>query len=105
VDFKMKGDSFGGCYAESMSPTRDQLSPEKRVLSFMFSFEELLKLKTSIDDAVLWLNRVNRTAAGGKQAAVRFNIRLEDFRFYSMRGKLPAHPAGPRKPPEPEEEE
>jgi hypothetical protein len=89
-----------------MSPTRDQLGPEKRVLSFMFSFEEPLKLKTSIDDAALGLDRVNGTGAGGKQAAVRFNIRLEDFRFHSMQGKLLGGTAGNRrKPPEPEEGE
>ena len=106
MDFKMKTDSFGGCYAESMSPARDQLNPEKRVLSFMFTFEELLKLKASVDDAVSWLNRVNKTAAGGKQAALRFNIRLEDFRFYMLQGKLPGNSgAAARKPPEPEEDE
>ena len=89
IELKMKSDSFGGCFADWAVPSREHLSPETKVLSFMFTFEDALKLRTSIDDAVLWLNRVDRSKAEGKRAALKLNVRLADGRFYVMRSVMP----------------
>ena len=105
-DFRMKTTSFGGCFADWAVPSRDQLNAETKVLSFMFTFEDALKLKTMIEDGALWLNRVNRTTAEGKRAALKLNIRLTDGRFYAMKGQMPVDSQRhPRQAPEAEEEE
>ena len=90
IDPKQKQDSFGGCYAAWAVPDLKPLAAQAPILSFMFTFEDALKLKASLDDAVSWLNRVDRSKAEGKRAAFRLNIRLSNGRFYSMRGLLPA---------------
>ena len=70
----------------------------------MFTFEDALKLKASVADALHWLNRVDLSTAEGKRAALKLNIRLSNGRFYLMRGLLPGDSARwLRKPAEDEE--
>lgn len=89
-----------------MVPAKRDLSGETKVLSYLFAFEDALRLRTSLEDGVLWLNRVYRQTAEGKRAAIRLNIRLEDGRFYLMKSQVPAESDRRlREPPELEEEE
>ena len=106
IDPKQKEDSFGGCYAAWAVPDLEPLAKQAPILSFMFTFEDALKLKVSLDDAVHWLNRVDRSKAEGKRAALKLNIRLSDGRFYSMRGMMPGESTRlTRQEPAPEEGE
>jgi hypothetical protein len=106
ADLKMKTDSFGGCYAEWMVPSSEQINPDTKIVSFMFTFDNALRLKAMLDDAVLWLNRINRTDAESKRAALKLNVRLKDGRFYAMRGQLPDQGSRLfRQSPEAEEEQ
>lgn len=105
-DPKQKEDSFGGCYAATVSPNVDEIAKDAPVLSFLFTFEDALKLKAILDDATHWMNRVDRSQAEGKRAAVRLNVRLRDLRFYAMRGEMPKNSKPPRRePPTPDEGE
>ncbi len=104
VEPKEKADSFGGCYAEWAVPDLSPLASRAPILSFMFTFEDALRLKAMLDDATHWLNRVDRSKTEGKRAAVKLNIRLKDGRFYAMRGVLPVESSRLTRQPPAEDE-
>lgn len=76
---KQKGTSCGSCDYVVRSPKT--LGANSKALNIKIGFEEALKLKISVDECVLRLNKLNRATRAGKRAALGLIVYLDKKRL------------------------
>ena len=80
--------TFGGADFGKISPPREQLDGETRILNLKLSFENALKLNLAIDECVRALNAYKLSTSAGKHAALHLAIHLDKGRITVSEGKL-----------------
>ncbi|HXE54224.1 MAG TPA: hypothetical protein VN541_14470 [Tepidisphaeraceae bacterium] len=68
----------GGCNIEAVNPDHRKMSPTNPILNVGLTFEEALKLRVAIDEALLRLNSYNRATKAGRERLLWIGVHLRD---------------------------
>jgi len=80
--------SFGSCGIAKISPHKEDITPDTKVLNLHISFEEALKLNLAIDECLRTLNKYNRSMKEGKRTALNMAIHLHADRITIVESKI-----------------
>ena len=72
--------AFGTCAFTQISPKRETLSGDTKILNVQLTFEEALKLNLAIDECVRKLNQYKRSTKAGRERGLNLAVHLAQKR-------------------------